>query len=56
VSEHHEKMLEEAKEWLENVDADEFLEKILEFQKNAGGPTVDEFINSFNLGVNVENE
>ena len=36
--------LQEAKNWLENVDADEFLNDFVELQDQACGPTVDEFI------------
>ena len=38
---HHEIALQEAKNWFENVDADEFLNDFLELQDQACGPTVD---------------
>ena len=44
MNKHHEIALQEAKNWLENVDADEFLNDFLELQDQACGPTVDEFI------------
>ena len=40
--------LESVKDWLDNVDPDEFINEMLEFQKQATGPTCDEFIASFN--------
>ena len=44
MNKHHEIALQEAKNWLENVDADEFLNDFLELQDQACGPTVDEFM------------
>ena len=44
MNKHHEIALQEAKNWLENVDADEFLNDFVELQDQACGPTVDEFI------------
>lgn len=49
-------VLENAKEFLKNVDPDEFLDTFLELQENATGPTCDEFIASFNLPENTQNK
>lgn len=49
---HHQKALDDAKDWLENVDADIFLDEFIKLNQqaiDAGIPSVDEFIESFNL-------
>lgn len=53
----YEAILEAATEWLDNVDADEFLENFLVLQEQATGPTVHEFLNgSFaQEAIGVEN-
>lgn len=49
MNKHHEIALQEAKNWLENVDADEFLNDFLELQDQACGPTVDEFMQALHI-------
>ena len=49
MNKHHEIALQEAKNWLENVDADEFLNDFLELQDQACGPTVDEFVQALHI-------
>jgi hypothetical protein len=46
---HHEIALQEAEDWLANVDTDEFLDEFLKLQDKSCGPTVDEFIQTFNI-------
>ena len=41
--------LEAVKDWLDNVDPDEFINEMLELQEQATGTTCDEFIDSFNI-------
>ncbi|MEN8319749.1 hypothetical protein [Acinetobacter junii] len=44
MNKHHEVALLDAKEWLANVDADEFLNEFLELQEHSCGPSIDEFM------------
>lgn len=46
--------LESVKDWLDNVDPDEFINEMLELQEQATGPTCDEFIDSFNIKDNKD--
>lgn len=52
LSPHHQKALDDAKDWLENVDADSFLDEFIKLNQqaiDAGIPSVDDFVKSFNL-------
>ena len=56
---HHKKALDDAKVWLENVDVDEFLEEFIKLNQqaiDAGIPSVDDFIESFNLDDHLINK
>ena len=49
MNKHHQVALQDAKEWLANVDADEFLNEFLELQGQTCGPTVDEFMETLHV-------
>jgi len=49
MNKYHEIALQEAKNWLAHVDADEFLDEFLELQDQACGPSVDEFMQALHI-------
>ena len=45
MKQHYIDILENAQRWLDNIDdIDKFLDDMLEYEKNASGPTIDEFL------------
>lgn len=51
MNKHHEIALQQAQDWLTEVDAEAFLNDFLELQENACGPSVDEFIQTLHIST-----
>lgn len=49
MNKRYEAMLKSAKDLLENMDTDVFLDKFLELQEQATGPNIDEFMSSTSI-------
>ena len=48
MNDKYKSILDSVEDWLDNVDPDEFIDEMLELQKQDTGPTCEEFIASFN--------
>lgn len=51
MNKRYKQILVDAEEFLEHVDADEFLDTFLELQENCSGPTIDEFLRGHKMEV-----